>query len=46
MTRAKKELSLHWYDIPSRFLSEIPGDCVDIQGGMPLEDEEHYIEYD
>jgi DNA helicase-2/ATP-dependent DNA helicase PcrA len=46
MTRAKKELYLHWYDIPSRFLSEIPGDCVDIQGGMPLEDEEHYIEYD
>lgn len=46
MTRARKELSLHFFGIPSRFLFELPGDRVVFTGNMALDDEERYIEYD
>ncbi len=46
MTRAKKNLFLHFYDAPSRFLSELPGDTIKFAGACPLDDEERWIEYD
>lgn len=44
MTRAKKELTLSFYDIPSRFLYEIPGHLVEFSGNKSLDDEERWIE--
>ena len=46
MTRARKELYFHFYGVPSRFLSEIPGDRLEYDGDRPFDDEERYIEYD
>lgn len=46
MTRAKKELTLNFWGTPSRFLSELPADRITFQGGVALDDEERYIEYD
>lgn len=51
MTRARKELLLSFYGIPSRFLGEIPQDVVrfesaDSSDPMPLDDEERYITLD
>jgi DNA helicase-2/ATP-dependent DNA helicase PcrA len=55
MTRARHELSLHFYQIPSRFLYELPperlvfeGDAARVAPGRTrdLDDEERYIEYD
>jgi DNA helicase-2/ATP-dependent DNA helicase PcrA len=51
MTRARKELSLSFYGIPSRFLGEIPQDVVrfesaDSSDPLPLDDEERYISFD
>jgi DNA helicase-2/ATP-dependent DNA helicase PcrA len=55
MTRARHELSLHFYQIPSRFLYELPperlvfeGDAARVVPGRTrdLDDEERYIEYD
>jgi DNA helicase-2/ATP-dependent DNA helicase PcrA len=31
MTRARKKLSISFYGIPSRFISEIPEDCVQLE---------------
>jgi len=45
MTRAKKELFLNFYNLPSRFLREIPSELVEFAGERALEDEERYIEY-
>lgn len=47
MTRARKELFLNFFGVPSRFLYELPGDKVSFAGnaGLPDEDEQ-YIEYD
>jgi DNA helicase-2/ATP-dependent DNA helicase PcrA len=46
MTRAKEELYLNFYNMPSRFLFELPGDKVVFHGEKKLDDEERYIEYD
>ncbi|MEK7180855.1 MAG: UvrD-helicase domain-containing protein [Patescibacteria group bacterium] len=46
MTRAKTRLFLSFYDLPSRFLSEIPQELMRFSGGMGLEDEERYITLD
>ena len=51
MTRARKELFLSFYGIPSRFLGEIPQDVVrfesaDASDPLPLDDEERYITLD
>ena len=46
MTRAKKDLCLSFYDLPSRFLSEIPNDVVEFNGGRSFDDEERYITLD
>ena len=51
MTRARKELIIAFYDIPSRFLSELPGDACTIipateNGLRSLDDEERYITLD
>lgn len=46
MTRAKKELTLSFYDIPSRFLYEIPGHLVEFSGEKSLDDEERWISLD
>jgi len=46
MTRAKKELALHFYQLPSRFLQELPLDHVIFSSDTTLDDEERYIEYD
>ena len=29
MTRARKSLAISWYDVPSRFISEIPAECAE-----------------
>ena len=39
MTRARKELFISFYDIPSRFISEIPQDLIELHV-RPAEDEE------
>jgi len=44
MTRAKKKLYISFYDIPSRFLYELPPELVEFKGTRPLDDEERYIE--
>jgi len=46
MTRAKKELYLNFYHVPSRFLSELPSNYLEFSGDKALDDEERYIEYD
>lgn len=48
MTRARQELYINFYNIPSRFLSEIPPELVDykVQGNLDLDDEERYITLD
>ncbi|MEK9154478.1 MAG: UvrD-helicase domain-containing protein [Patescibacteria group bacterium] len=43
MTRAKKELCINFYHIPSRFLYEIPPELVKFSGERSLGDEERYI---
>lgn len=47
MTRAKKELFLNFYDLPSRFLHEIPPELVEFAGRkkFSLNEEERWIEY-
>lgn len=44
MTRAKNNLYLNFYHIPSRFLYEIPPELVEFNGKKSLDDEERYIE--
>ena len=51
MTRARQELYLSFYGIPSRFLGEIPSDAVQFESAdssdpLPLDDEERYITLD
>ena len=47
MTRAKKELYLNFYNLPSRFLHEISPEFTEFIGGFrALDDEERYIELD
>lgn len=46
MTRAKKELYLNFYNLPSRFLYEISPELVEFVGRKNLDDEERYIELD
>ncbi len=47
MTRARQELNLSFYDIPSRFLSEIPPEFTEFAGnGGALDAEERYIVLD
>ncbi|MDP3948644.1 MAG: UvrD-helicase domain-containing protein [bacterium] len=53
MTRAKKELNLSFYDIPSRFLGELPNELVEFKSLASesekfsnLDDEERYITLD
>lgn len=51
MTRARKELFLSFYGIPSRFLGEIPQDAARFESAdsvdpLPLDDEERYITFD
>lgn len=53
MTRAKKSLAISFYDIPSRFLGEIPKECIVFESGSEnrigeFEDsdyEEQWIEF-
>ena len=50
ITRARKKLSLSFYDLPSRFLSELPQDLLvfENQSGeiRAFDDEERYISID
>ncbi len=46
MTRAREELVLNFYQVPSRFLYEIPPETVYFKGERRLDDEERYIEID
>lgn len=46
MTRARRELYLTFYHLPSRFLSEIPSGLTDFEGGKSFDDEERYIDMD
>lgn len=46
MTRARKELWLNFFGVPSRFLYELPPEKVDFLVDRPLSDDERYIEYD
>lgn len=46
MTRARKRLFLSFYDLPSRFLSEIPEEFLEFSGERGLNDEERYITLD
>ncbi|OGM92676.1 hypothetical protein A2372_00520 [Candidatus Wolfebacteria bacterium RIFOXYB1_FULL_54_12] len=46
MTRARRELYLTFYHLPSRFLSEIPSGLMEFEGGRGFDDEERYIEMD
>jgi DNA helicase-2/ATP-dependent DNA helicase PcrA len=51
MTRARKELYISFYDLPSRFLSELPGNCTafqsEVSDGDRFEDsDEKYITLD
>jgi len=48
MTRARHNLYLNFYSLPSRFLYEIPPDLVEFVGkrNLDLDDEERYIEMD
>ena len=44
MTRAKKNLSLSFFNIPSRFISEISPKFLSVNIARDLDDEERYIE--
>lgn len=46
MTRAKKDLRISFYDIPSRFLSEIPAELTEFAGRKTFDDEERWINID
>lgn len=46
MTRAKKNLCISFYDLPSRFLGELPPELLEFQGTKALDDEERYISLD
>ncbi len=46
MTRAREELYLSFYNLPSRFLSELPSNNLEFAGKRAFDDEERYIEYD
>ncbi len=51
MTRAKKELSLSFYDLGSRFLYEIPPELINFESSLGntadfVDDEERYISFD
>lgn len=46
MTRAKKKLFLSFYNLPSRFLSEVPAEFTNFAGQRALDDEERYITLD
>ncbi|MFA7201760.1 MAG: UvrD-helicase domain-containing protein [Candidatus Paceibacterota bacterium] len=46
MTRARNELVLNFYQVPSRFLYELPPETVYFKGERSLNDEERYITYD
>ncbi len=46
MTRARSELVLGFYHVPSRFLYEIPPETVDFKGDRMLNDEDRYIDFD
>ncbi|MBI4993854.1 UvrD-helicase domain-containing protein [Candidatus Wolfebacteria bacterium] len=43
MTRARHRLYLNFYNIPSRFLYELPPELVEFSGNKSLDDEERYI---
>jgi len=44
MTRAKNNLYLNFYNLPSRFLYEIPPQFIEFIGSQSLDDEARYIE--
>jgi len=51
MTRARSMLAISFYDLPSRFLSELPADTIVYQNlandrSLALDDEERYITLD
>ncbi|MEK7635888.1 MAG: UvrD-helicase domain-containing protein [Patescibacteria group bacterium] len=46
MTRAKKELFISFYNMPSRFLYELPPELIEFTGERSLDDEERYISID
>ena len=51
MTRARHELIISFYDLPSRFLSEIPQELLKFESGVSEKDvfddgEERYITFD
>jgi len=46
MTRARKNLFISFYDLPSRFLGELPPELIEFSGARPLDDEERYITLD
>ncbi|MBI3589632.1 MAG: UvrD-helicase domain-containing protein [Candidatus Liptonbacteria bacterium] len=48
LTRARKKIHISFYDIPSRFLSELPIEVLDYAAldGKNFEDEERYITLD
>lgn len=48
LTRARKKVSVSFYDLPSRFLSELPQEILDYKSidGKSFDDEERYITID
>lgn len=51
MTRARRDLTLSFYDVPSRFLSEIPSELMEYtslvsEDTVFVDDEERYISWD
>lgn len=48
LTRARKKLSISFYDLPSRFLSELPQEILNYNSldGKSFDDEERYITLD
>lgn len=48
LTRARKKLNISFYDLPSRFLSELPQELLDYNSldGKSFDDEERYITID
>lgn len=46
MTRARSELCLSFFDLPSRFLSDIPPEITEFAGERSFDDEERYITLD
>jgi DNA helicase-2/ATP-dependent DNA helicase PcrA len=45
MTRARTELVLNFYHMPSRFLYELPPETIIFEGNGSLNEEERWIEY-